>query len=248
MYCRVPPPSPLGEQAGSDALSSGEEVAMASEGRGVEGVAGCHQPANLSQQQWQRFQKLRTRRAEVCGKGSAQRVNSMRKNALEQVSRELSEQDKRVLAEEGVHLPHRARRKRHSDASMGASARATPSSSISGPEQACSTTSSPPDASNWQQLKKYLDPNPQLTSHKEQATSQKSGLEKALDRALQEGEHEKAAVVSNEMATREFAAKVATAFDCVEFVKRQKLEKKKKGKKLKWSFEQKKRWETKGNM
>ena len=89
------------------------------------------------------------------------------------MSRDLSKEEKRVLAEDGVHLPHHVRKRHSSVASVGASTKSTPSSSISSPEQACSTTSSPPHTSNWQQLKKYLDPNPQLTSHKEQATSQK---------------------------------------------------------------------------
>ncbi len=40
---------------------------------------------------------------------------------------------------------------------------------------------------------------------------------------MEKGDFEKATVISDTMATRALASKVATAFDCVEHVKRQKV-------------------------
>ena len=48
-------------------------------------------------------------------------------------------------------------------------------------------------------------------------------LEKKLDRAVQKGELDRAAALSDAMATRELACKVATAFDCVDYDKRRRV-------------------------
>ena len=48
-------------------------------------------------------------------------------------------------------------------------------------------------------------------------------MEKALDTAVGRGNLEEAAAISDTIATREFASKVATAFDCVDYVKKQKV-------------------------
>ena len=48
-------------------------------------------------------------------------------------------------------------------------------------------------------------------------------MEKTLDKAIEQGKLDEAASISNTIATREFAGKVATAFDCVDYVKKQKV-------------------------
>lgn len=48
-------------------------------------------------------------------------------------------------------------------------------------------------------------------------------MEKALDTAIEQGKLEEAASISDTIATREFAGQVATAFDCVDYVKKQKV-------------------------
>lgn len=48
-------------------------------------------------------------------------------------------------------------------------------------------------------------------------------MEKALDVAVETGDLDKAATISDNIATREFASKIATAFDCVDYVKRKKV-------------------------
>ncbi len=50
-----------------------------------------------------------------------------------------------------------------------------------------------------------------------------SGLEEALDAAVEQGKLAQAAALSDTMATRDFASKVATAFDCADYVKKQKV-------------------------
>ena len=69
------------------------------------------------------------------------------------VSQELSSSDKALLEEEGVSLPEYYRRKRkstnvHSDVVSGL-----------GSSKSCRTTGSD---KNWEEVKQYLDPNPQL--------------------------------------------------------------------------------------
>ena len=94
---------------------------------------------------------------------------------------------------------------------------------------------------------------------------------------MERGDLDKAASISDKIANRELACKVATAFDCVEYTKRCKVcgscnmsaqhqyytyslfvwlslqmeeerKRKKTPAKLKWMFEQKHLWESKGNM
>jgi hypothetical protein len=50
-----------------------------------------------------------------------------------------------------------------------------------------------------------------------------SGLEKTLDKAIEEGDLEKAVKISDQLAGREFAIKIATAFDCLEYLEHQKV-------------------------
>lgn len=50
-----------------------------------------------------------------------------------------------------------------------------------------------------------------------------SGLEEDLDRAVAEGEFEEATRLSDRLAQRELASKVATAFDCHHYVEKTKV-------------------------
>lgn len=50
-----------------------------------------------------------------------------------------------------------------------------------------------------------------------------SGLEQALDAAVERGDLEQAVLLSDDMANREFASQIATAFDCVEYAKKRKV-------------------------
>ena len=41
---------------------------------------------------------------------------------------------------------------------------------------------------------------------------------------MEKGELEKAVAISDDMANRKFASQIATAFDCVEYAKKQKVQ------------------------
>lgn len=129
----------------------------------------------------QRFQRLRDRRRELCSKDRTKRVNILRKKTLDAgkrgylnsdltqiyflliVSRELTEQDKEVLSEEGVTLPV-ASRKRSRPVSHDP-VRASGSKGSSKPSEKAEK--------KWQELKHYLDPNPQLRGGPESTSTQK---------------------------------------------------------------------------
>lgn len=83
----------------------------------------------------------------------------------------------------------------------------------------------------------------------------KSGLEKQIDHAISEGDMNKAEELSDYLAKRNFAVRVAEAANardyhrCKQEEEKEKLAKKKlKKSKLAWGFEVKHRWEMKGNM
>lgn len=50
-----------------------------------------------------------------------------------------------------------------------------------------------------------------------------SGLEEELDKAVSEGEFEEAATLSDRLAQRDLATKVATAFDCYRYMQKSKV-------------------------
>ena len=111
---------------------------------------------------------MRSRRAELCGKSKTRRVNALRKKTLDQgtklnvcgfsifndnscvVNKDLTKSDKLVLLEEGVTLPAVKRRK-ITEKDVKATIAGVPR--LSGES-----------SSEWQEVRKYLDPNPQLKS------------------------------------------------------------------------------------
>ncbi|XP_021435861.2 protein FAM204A isoform X3 [Oncorhynchus mykiss] len=81
----------------------------------------------------------------------------------------------------------------------------------------------------------------------------KSSLEKSIESAIAEGDFGKAEEMSDRLATRELAVKIAQATDCRDFVQsKQEVEAsraaQKRKKQIAWGFEAKQRWETKSNM
>ncbi|XP_024279970.1 protein FAM204A isoform X4 [Oncorhynchus tshawytscha] len=78
-------------------------------------------------------------------------------------------------------------------------------------------------------------------------------LEKSIESAIAEGDFGKAEEMSDRLATRELAVKIAQATDCRDFVQsKQEVEasraSQKRKKQIAWGFEAKQRWETKSNM
>ncbi|KAG5831004.1 hypothetical protein ANANG_G00299270 [Anguilla anguilla] len=106
---------------------------------------------------------------------------------------------------------------------------------------------------HWKGLTQYFGANDRFETPPCGRPPPKTGLEKSLDSAIAEGDYGKAEDLSDRLATRELAVRIAGAADCRDFVEsRQRAEAsreaQKRKKQLPWGFEAKKRWETKSNM
>lgn len=108
-------------------------------------------------------------------------------------------------------------------------------------------------SSDWTRVREFLTVNDHLAgpvSHGD--CGPKTELESLVDAAIAEGDFDKAEMLSNHLADRQFAVKIANAFAarrCDEEQKAKKLkEYVKRQKKLPWGFEAKERWQMKGNM
>ncbi|XP_077352177.1 protein FAM204A isoform X2 [Festucalex cinctus] len=106
---------------------------------------------------------------------------------------------------------------------------------------------------HWDGLKQYFGVNDRFHPPACSNPPVQSGLEKSIERAIAEGDTAKAEEMSDRLATRELAVKIAEATDCRDFVQRKQEEDalraaKKRKKQIAWGFEAKKRWETKSNM
>lgn len=106
---------------------------------------------------------------------------------------------------------------------------------------------------HWDELKQYFGANDRFQPPSSSKPPPKSGLEKSIERAIAEGDIAKAEEMSDSLATRELAVKIAQAADCRDYAKRKQEEEalkaaQKRKKQIAWGFEAKKRWETKSNM
>ncbi|XP_049591427.1 protein FAM204A isoform X2 [Syngnathus scovelli] len=106
---------------------------------------------------------------------------------------------------------------------------------------------------HWDGLKQYFGVNDRFHPPACSNPPEKSGLEKSIERAIAEGDTAKAEEMSDRLATRELAVKIAEATDCRDFVQHKQEEDalraaKKRKKQIAWGFEAKRRWETKSNM
>uniref|UniRef100_A0A3P9K5R9 Family with sequence similarity 204 member A n=1 Tax=Oryzias latipes TaxID=8090 RepID=A0A3P9K5R9_ORYLA len=106
---------------------------------------------------------------------------------------------------------------------------------------------------HWNDLQQYFGVNDRFQPPPCSKPPPKSGLEKNIERAIAEGDFAKAEEMSDRLATRELAVKIAEAADCRDFVQRKQEEEasraaQKRKEQITWGFEAKKRWETKSNM
>ncbi|KAJ8250159.1 hypothetical protein COCON_G00220810 [Conger conger] len=106
---------------------------------------------------------------------------------------------------------------------------------------------------HWKGLTQYFGVNDRFETPACGRPQPQSGLEKSLDSAIAEGDYGKAEDLSDRLATRELAVRVAGAAGCRDFVEtRQRAEASREAHKRKqqlpWGFEAKRRWETKSNM
>ena len=79
-----------------------------------------------------------------------------------------------------------------------------------------------------------------------------SKLEEKLDVAIEKGDFTEAESLSDEIAKQDFAVKIVGAVEVRDYKRKkedeEQFQKANKKKKLIWGFEQKHRWESKGNM
>ncbi|CAL1578406.1 unnamed protein product [Knipowitschia caucasica] len=106
---------------------------------------------------------------------------------------------------------------------------------------------------HWDELKQYFGSNDRFQPPSCFKPPPKSGLEKSIETAIAEGDVAKAEEMSDSLATRELAVKIAQAADCRDYAKRKQEEEalkaaQKRKKEIAWGFEAKQRWETKSNM
>eukprot|EP00914_Ancora_sagittata_P017641 GHVO01034700.1.p1 GENE.GHVO01034700.1~~GHVO01034700.1.p1 ORF type:complete len:133 (-),score=22.99 GHVO01034700.1:105-503(-) len=102
----------------------------------------------------------------------------------------------------------------------------------------------------WSEIRSYIDVNRHLKGVDHGQIS--SGLEKRINEAVTAGDVVTSESLSDQLACREFGKKVADAFQAEAWMKEKEkqdlVKKSKSAKKIKWGFEPKHRWETKGNM
>ncbi|KAK6293418.1 hypothetical protein J4Q44_G00357440 [Coregonus suidteri] len=106
---------------------------------------------------------------------------------------------------------------------------------------------------HWEGLTQYFGINDRFQPPACYKPAPKSSLEKSIESAIAEGDFGKAEEMSDRLATRELAVKIAQAADCRDFVQsKQEAEAsraaQKRKKQIAWGFEAKQRWETKSNM
>ncbi|XP_038070768.1 protein FAM204A-like [Patiria miniata] len=200
-------------------------------------------PRGVPNQHWQTFCKLKRRREETKLSQTQTRPKRQRKKY-----------DVRLGDQEDA----------SSTETIGHSSVSSPASHLQEKEESkpsCldsaekESTPTPEQQEHWDTLKKHLNVNEHIYQGIDhgQYDPHKSGLEKELDKAVEEGNFEEAEELSNQLATRDLACKIAKSAEARDYLKwkegeaaRKKAKRKKK--KLNWGFEAKERWQMKGNM
>ncbi|XP_032234081.2 protein FAM204A isoform X2 [Nematostella vectensis] len=218
MYNAVPPPNAKDDKSNPVAESRRELP-----------------PPGVSEAAWKvkilrkKFQELKERREKTCKVSSERRVKALKKKTLDPVFKELqSEEDCYILREHGVILPSNFKRRQNNKRAGTASDRG---SAI----ERCTIS---------------VQDSTEKRLHKQK--DKKADLEEAIQRALKEGQFDKAEEYSDALQDQDYAEKVHALLAAKDYSKRKsdQAEKAKKRKRIKlhWGFEQKERWESKGNM
>ncbi|XP_043911906.1 protein FAM204A [Protopterus annectens] len=105
---------------------------------------------------------------------------------------------------------------------------------------------------HWNELQQYFGCNDRFEPPACSRPPEKTSLEEDIDKAIAEGDLNKAEELSDSLATRDLAVKIDKAVKCRDFIKEKEAaeasQKARQKKQLAWGFEAKKRWETKSNM
>lgn len=109
------------------------------------------------------------------------------------------------------------------------------------------------DQQKWQQVCPFLTVNDHLEGPVPHGScGPKTELESLVEAAIADGDFEKAEMLSDHLANRQFAVKIADAFAAKRCAEEQEAKRRrdyvKRQAKLPWGFEAKERWQMKGNM
>ncbi|XP_031552089.1 protein FAM204A-like [Actinia tenebrosa] len=196
-------------------------------------------PAGVSENNWKKFQELKKRREQCCKKSKEKRKKERRKNVIKPVSSQVSQEELTILTEYGV-------------PSTSSSSSKTCNEDDTPGNNRYRKTEKIENEAKWRDLKQYLYLPHNSGLESEEKIILKKQTEEQIDKAIAKRQFEKAELLSEKLSTQDFVVKVASAVEGRNFAKRRSEEQsrtqEKKKAKLHWGFEQKQRWESKGNM
>ncbi|XP_033756885.1 protein FAM204A-like [Pecten maximus] len=233
MYQRVPPPK--------DAEDTDKPVI-------TETVSASEKaPKNVPSKLWERFKVLEKKTDDMTRRSTEKRIKYMQKSLIKKVQEEITlPEDRDILRQHDVKFGPPVR----DDTERGNRKRKTPASSDTTTQEGQSSSSG--THNSWEKIKPYLTADDHLRRPDKDCHKPESGLEVQITSAIKQGEISRAEELSDQLSTREFGTKVAKAFDAHRFVEKRKeqeeFKQSKKKKSLHWGFQEKQRWETKGNM
>lgn len=220
MYAAVPPP----EQSIPESSTSKEKEGS---------------PRGISEETWQKFQQLRERRLQCCKVSTDKRVKELKKKATKSVLDNFtSDEEVAELRNQGVIFKQANNKSRPTEFS----------------HKQEKIKKKKGDEKRWNELQQYLNSAVHSEEHEMDHTKHtpKDEIERNLEVALKEKKFELSEKLNKQLMEHDFALKVAQAVECRDYSKRKAAEdekaKKRKRSKPHWAFEQKARWESKGNM
>lgn len=201
-------------------------------------------PRGISHETWEKFQQLKERRIKYCKTSTEKRIKDLKNEATKSVLDHLrSDEEVAVLRDHGVVCQVGKKCKQRS--------------ALQGPEK---NRAKKEHEKQWSELQQYIRPEHHVLSSvsmDDQAEARhpcpaKNEMKESLDSAIKDGMFEKAEELNKQLMQHDFVVKVAEAVECRDFAKRKAVDdekaKKRKRSKPHWAFEQKARWESKGNM
>ena len=225
----------LDEDDDSSSDSSCDEAESAME---LQSSSSCR---TVCREREEKFSALKRKRAELAERSTGKRIKAIQHQTLKLVSAEIQDgADRELLEEPGTRLPllpHQEMNHRE--------------------DKSCSAHSS---RTKEQQKSQELARHMNRTEHLAGLSVLELGgggdgqtkLEKDMEQCLESGDLQKAAELSDKIADRQLAIRIASAVSHrdaeQEKAQRDEQRKTKKKNRLRWGFDSKQRWERKGNM
>ncbi|XP_052249205.1 protein FAM204A-like isoform X2 [Dreissena polymorpha] len=201
----------------------------------------------------QRFKALEKRTNDVTKRSTEKRIKHLQKNILQTVQEKLSsEEEKDILRQHNVSVDDSDKLKCEPNSL---------SSKTTEPDKKlCDNVKGNADSDilahrktdKFAELNAYLGVNDHLLRGVAIDGGVHCGLERQVEEAIKVGHIGTAEQLSDRLAMRNYAVRIAEAAEARDYMKRKKeegdLAKAKKKQKLHWGFDHKQRWETKSNM